>query len=73
MCDFRSTDVGRHFLRYAADRKLNGSTRLGGSPELIFADASLDLDGDTAGWAIFFNSGEMVPRLPIGVMPWATG
>ena len=57
-----STDVGRHFLRYAADSNLKRVyLELGGkSPNIIFADApDLDAAADTAAWAIFFNSGEM--------------
>ena len=57
-----STDVGRHFLRYAADSNLKRVyLELGGkSPNIIFPDApDLDLAADTAAWAIFFNSGEM--------------
>jgi len=57
-----STDVGRHFLRYAADSNLKRVyLELGGkSPNLIFPDApDLDAAADSAAWAIFFNSGEM--------------
>jgi gamma-glutamyl-gamma-aminobutyraldehyde dehydrogenase len=57
-----STDVGRHFLRYAADSNLKRVyLELGGkSPNIIFSDApNVDLAADTAAWAIFFNSGEM--------------
>ena len=57
-----STDVGRHFMRYAADSNLKRVyLELGGkSPNIIFSDApDLDLAADTAAWAIFFNSGEM--------------
>ena len=57
-----STEVGRHFMRYAADSNLKRVyLELGGkSPNIIFADApDLDLAADTAAWAIFFNSGEM--------------
>jgi len=57
-----STDVGRHFLRYAADTNLKRVyLELGGkSPNIILPDApDLDAAADTAAWAIFFNSGEM--------------
>ena len=57
-----STDVGRHFLRYAADSNLKRVyLELGGkSPNSIFPDApDLDAAADSAAWAIFFNSGEM--------------
>jgi gamma-glutamyl-gamma-aminobutyraldehyde dehydrogenase len=57
-----STDVGRHFLRYAADSNLKRVyLELGGkSPNIIFSDApDVDQAADTAAWAIFFNSGEM--------------
>jgi gamma-glutamyl-gamma-aminobutyraldehyde dehydrogenase len=57
-----STDVGRHFLRYAADSNLKRVyLELGGkSPNIIFPDApDLDAAADAAAWAIYFNSGEM--------------
>ncbi|MFC0430717.1 aldehyde dehydrogenase [Kutzneria buriramensis] len=57
-----STDVGRHFLRYAADSNLKRVwLELGGkSPNIIFPDApDLDLAAATAAWGIFFNQGEM--------------
>ncbi|WP_205326076.1 aldehyde dehydrogenase family protein [Glycomyces sp. YM15] len=57
-----STEVGRHFLRYAADSNLKRVyLELGGkSPNIILDDApDLDAAADTAAWAIFFNSGEM--------------
>ena len=57
-----STEVGRHFLRYAADSNLKRVyLELGGkSPNIIFPDApDLDAAADSAAWAIFFNSGEM--------------
>jgi 4-(gamma-glutamylamino)butanal dehydrogenase len=57
-----STEVGRHFMRYAADSNLKRVyLELGGkSPNIIFSDTpDLDLAADTAAWAIFFNSGEM--------------
>ena len=57
-----STEVGRHFLRYAADGNLKRVyLELGGkSPNIILPDApDLDAAADTAAWAIFFNSGEM--------------
>jgi gamma-glutamyl-gamma-aminobutyraldehyde dehydrogenase len=57
-----STDVGRRFLRYAADSNLKRVyLELGGkSPNIILPDApDLDAAADTAAWAIFFNSGEM--------------
>lgn len=57
-----STEVGRHFLRYAADSNLKRvHLELGGkSPNIILPDApDLDAAADTAAWAIFFNTGEM--------------
>ncbi|MFI0411288.1 aldehyde dehydrogenase family protein [Actinomadura sp. 3N508] len=57
-----STDVGRHFLRYAADSNLKRVwLELGGkSPNIILPDApDLDAAADTAAWGIFFNAGEM--------------
>lgn len=57
-----STEVGRHFLRYAADSNLKRVyLELGGkSPNIILPDApDLDAAADSAAWAIFFNSGEM--------------
>jgi gamma-glutamyl-gamma-aminobutyraldehyde dehydrogenase len=57
-----STEVGRHFLRYAADSNLKRvHLELGGkSPNIILPDApDLDAAADTAAWAIFFNAGEM--------------
>ena len=57
-----STDVGRHFMRYAADSNLKRVyLELGGkSPNIILPDApDLDAAADAAAWAIYFNSGEM--------------
>jgi 4-(gamma-glutamylamino)butanal dehydrogenase len=57
-----STEVGRHFLRYAADSNLKRVyLELGGkSPNIIFSDApDLDAAADAAAWAVYFNSGEM--------------
>ncbi|GAA4233208.1 aldehyde dehydrogenase [Actinomadura meridiana] len=57
-----STDVGRHFLRYAADSNLKRVwLELGGKcPNIILPDApDLDAAADTAAWGIFFNAGEM--------------
>jgi gamma-glutamyl-gamma-aminobutyraldehyde dehydrogenase len=57
-----STEVGRHFLRYAADSNLKRVyLELGGkSPNIIFPDApDLDAAADSAAWAVYFNSGEM--------------
>lgn len=56
-----STDVGRHFLRYAADSNLKRvHLELGGkSPNVVFPDADLEAAAQAAAWAIFFNSGEM--------------
>jgi gamma-glutamyl-gamma-aminobutyraldehyde dehydrogenase len=57
-----STEVGRHFMRYAADSNLKRVyLELGGkSPNIILPDApDLDAAADTAAWAIYFNSGEM--------------
>ncbi|MCC7483078.1 MAG: aldehyde dehydrogenase [Hyphomicrobiales bacterium] len=57
-----STEVGRHFLRYAADSNLKKITlECGGkSPQIIMADAASDLDrivGNLAG-AAFWNMGQ---------------
>jgi gamma-glutamyl-gamma-aminobutyraldehyde dehydrogenase len=57
-----STEVGRHFLRYAAGSNLKRVwLELGGkSPNIILPDApDLDAAADTAAWGIFFNAGEM--------------
>src|SRR4029453_13221574 len=66
-----STEVGRHFMRYAADSNLKRVyLELGGkSPNIILPDApDLDAAADSAAWAIYFNSGEMGtagPRLGV--------
>ncbi|EMY36212.1 Aldehyde Dehydrogenase, partial [Arthrobacter crystallopoietes BAB-32] len=57
-----STEVGRHFLRYAADSNLKEvSLECGGkSPQIVFADAKEDLPtiaADLAG-AAFWNAGQ---------------
>jgi gamma-glutamyl-gamma-aminobutyraldehyde dehydrogenase len=57
-----STEVGRHFLRYAADSNLKRVwLELGGkSPNIVFADApDLDAAAGAAAWGICFNSGQM--------------
>jgi len=57
-----STDVGRHFLRYAAESNLKRVwLELGGkSPNIVLPDApDLDRVAATAAWGIFFNQGEM--------------
>ncbi len=57
-----STDVGRHFLRYAADSNLKRVwLELGGkSPNIVFADApDLATAAEAAAWGICFNSGQM--------------
>jgi gamma-glutamyl-gamma-aminobutyraldehyde dehydrogenase len=57
-----STEVGRHFLRYAADSNLKRVwLELGGkSPNVVFPDApDLEAAADAAAWGIFFNSGQM--------------
>ncbi|HEY8482860.1 MAG TPA: aldehyde dehydrogenase family protein [Spirillospora sp.] len=57
-----STEVGRRFLRYAADSNLKRVwLELGGkSPNIILPDApDLDAAADIAAWGIFFNAGEM--------------
>ncbi|MFF2659117.1 aldehyde dehydrogenase family protein [Kitasatospora sp. NPDC058032] len=57
-----STEVGRHFLRYAADSNLKRVwLELGGkSPNIVLPDApDLDRAAATAAWGIFFNQGEM--------------
>ncbi len=57
-----STEVGRHYLRYAADSNLKRVwLELGGkSPNIVLPDApDLDAAAATAAWGIFFNQGEM--------------
>ncbi|XVU29311.1 aldehyde dehydrogenase family protein [Actinoplanes sp. CA-054009] len=57
-----STEVGRHFLRYAADSNLKRvHLELGGkSPNVVFPDApDLDAAAAAAAWAAFFNTGQM--------------
>ncbi len=57
-----STEVGRHFLRYAADSNLKRVwLELGGkSPNIILPDApDLERAAATAAWGVFFNQGEM--------------
>ncbi|MFB7470194.1 aldehyde dehydrogenase [Kitasatospora sp. NPDC056184] len=57
-----STEVGRHFLRYAADSNLKRVwLELGGkSPNIVLPDApDLERAAATAAWGIFFNQGEM--------------
>ncbi|TDD92221.1 aldehyde dehydrogenase [Actinomadura rubrisoli] len=57
-----STEVGRHFLRYAAGSNLKRVwLELGGkSPNIVLPDApDLDVAADTAAGNIFFNAGEM--------------
>ena len=56
-----STEVGRHFLRYAADSNLKSvSLELGGkSPQLVLADApDLQRAADVIAEGIFYNQGE---------------
>jgi 4-(gamma-glutamylamino)butanal dehydrogenase len=56
-----STEVGRHFLRYAADSNLKRVyLECGGkAPNIVLADADVAAAARTAAWGIFFNSGEM--------------
>src|SRR5690606_17490363 len=57
-----STEVGRHFLRYAADSNLKRVwLELGGkSPNIVFPDTpDLGAAADAAVWGITFNSGQM--------------
>ncbi|MFF5083259.1 aldehyde dehydrogenase family protein [Actinoplanes sp. NPDC000266] len=57
-----STEVGRHFLRYAADSNLKRvHLELGGkSPSIVFPDApDPEAAAATTAWAAFFNSGQM--------------
>ncbi|WP_433179653.1 aldehyde dehydrogenase [Actinoallomurus sp. CA-150999] len=57
-----STEVGRHYLHYAADSNLKRVwLELGGkSPNLVLPDApDLATAAATAAWGIFFNSGQM--------------
>jgi gamma-glutamyl-gamma-aminobutyraldehyde dehydrogenase len=57
-----STEVGRHFLRYAADSNLKRVwLELGGkSPNLVFPDApDLPAAAEAAAWGICFNAGQM--------------
>ena len=57
-----STEIGREFLRYAADSNLKEVTlELGGkSPQIVFADVAEDLDAvvEQLGLAAFTNMGE---------------
>ena len=57
-----STDVGRMFLRYAADSNVKPVwLELGGkTPLIVLADApDLDAAAAMAAWGIFFNTGQM--------------
>jgi acyl-CoA reductase-like NAD-dependent aldehyde dehydrogenase len=57
-----STDVGRMFLRYAADSNVKPVwLELGGkTPNIVLADApDLDTAAAVAAWGIFFNTGQM--------------
>jgi acyl-CoA reductase-like NAD-dependent aldehyde dehydrogenase len=57
-----STDVGKMFLRYAADSNMKRvSAETGGkTPNIIFADApDLDFAIGAIGFSIFWNTGEM--------------
>ena len=57
-----STEVGRFFLRYAADSNVKPVwLELGGkSPNIILADApDLGVAAAMAAWGIFFNTGQM--------------
>lgn len=55
-----STEVGRYFLQYSATSNLKRiSLELGGkSPQLVFADADLDLVAENAMNAAFWNQSE---------------
>ena len=56
-----STEVGRHFLRYAADSNLKRIwLELGGkSPSIVLPDADLGAAAESIAGNIFFNQGEM--------------
>jgi acyl-CoA reductase-like NAD-dependent aldehyde dehydrogenase len=56
-----STDVGRRFLRYAAESNLKEvSLECGGkSPQVVFADCpDLDAAAEAIAWGIFYNAGQ---------------
>ncbi|WP_370084530.1 aldehyde dehydrogenase [Streptacidiphilus sp. MAP12-16] len=56
-----STEVGRHFLRYAADSNAKAvSVEAGGkSPQLVLADVGdLEACASAVAWGIFYNAGQ---------------
>ena len=55
-----STAVGQNIVRNSADTLKHTTMELGGkSPNIIFADANLDVAIENALWAIFWNKGEV--------------
>jgi gamma-glutamyl-gamma-aminobutyraldehyde dehydrogenase/4-guanidinobutyraldehyde dehydrogenase/NAD-dependent aldehyde dehydrogenase len=57
-----STEVGKYFLKYAAESNMKRvSLECGGkSPNIVFADApNLDQAATSAAWGIFYNQGEV--------------
>src|SRR5690606_21843126 len=57
-----STEVGKYFLKYAAESNMkHASLECGGkSPNIVFADApDLSAAAEAAGMGIFFNSGQV--------------
>lgn len=54
-----STEVGKHIVRASADNLKKVTLELGGkSPNIVFADADLDVAAAGAASAIFFNHGQ---------------
>jgi len=54
-----STEVGKHIVRASADNLKRVTLELGGkSPNVVFADADLDVAAAGAASAIFFNHGQ---------------
>lgn len=55
-----STEVGQHIMRKAADTLKKVSLELGGkSPNIVFADADVEMAAKVALMGIFWNQGEM--------------
>jgi aldehyde dehydrogenase (NAD+) len=55
-----STAVGQNIIRNSADTMKHTTMELGGkAPNIIFADANIDLAVQAAFWGIFWNKGEV--------------
>ena len=55
-----STTVGQGIIRNSAETLKHTTMELGGkSPNIVFADANIDIAVQTAFWAIFWNKGEV--------------